>query len=304
MKEGGAEAKRERRLGRGLAEVSHIFLSGAERQAIKPAETDDLSLWMPDSTVISITSGEAVKGKTFLAANLASGLCEKGRKVAIVNADAGKPGILDVTGATPSGSEESIMKTNEAFGSLSAADVLGGLGGRPGEAHGSGSALGVIEKAARQAQIIIIDTSPGADSSRAIWRLARLAIVITEPGTETMRASYVTIKRIHGAAPQGRVGLVVNRARSYEESEHCFRKISDVCRHFLKINLRNYGLIVHSDAVGEACGKAVPLISAFPGSKAAKCVGSILDLIVMDESAIAKRRREVTTKECELREGR
>jgi hypothetical protein len=88
------------------------------------------------------------------------------------------------------------------------------------------------------------------------------------------------------------------------EAGKCFRKISSVCRQFLKTNIRNYGYIVISDVVAEACDKAIPLTRIDPESEITRCVGSILRLITMDESAIARRRREVTVKTCVLRKGR
>jgi MinD-like ATPase involved in chromosome partitioning or flagellar assembly len=93
-------------------------------------------------------------------------------------------------------------------------------------------------------------------------------------------------------------------ASSRVEANKCFRKMSEVCRRFLKTNIRNYGYIVQSEIAGEACRKAVPLAQAYPESAATKCIHSILKLIMMDESAIARRRREVTFKTCALREGR
>ena len=102
----------------------------------------------------------------------------------------------------------------------------------------------------------------------------------------------------------GRIGLIVNMARGRMEAGKCFRKISSVCRQFLKTNIRNYGYIVLGDAVGQACQKAIPLTRVDPESDITRCIGSILRLITMDESAIARRRREVTVKTCALREGK
>jgi flagellar biosynthesis protein FlhG len=128
-------------------------------------------------------------------------------------------------------------------------------------------------------------------------------IVLTEPAIDTMRSSYVAIKRVNSAAPGVRIGLVVNRAASYAEGEQCFRKISGVSRDFLKINLRNYGIIMRDQAAKQAGERKVPLLGSFPESKASECVESITRLILMDESAIARRRTEVRPEECALRKG-
>jgi flagellar biosynthesis protein FlhG len=295
--------KGERRLGRGLSQVSHVFLSAAEKPEEKRQDADDVCLWMPDASYISVTSGERVRGKTLLAANLAFGLLHRGRTVAMVNADSGKPDLLDITGSTYSDEDARLARSNKAFGSLLAVDVFRAVGPSQG-VDGASSPLHGIELAARQAQSVVIDTSPWAMPSQAIWRLARLVIVLSEPGVEEMRSSYATIKKIHSRSPAIRIGLVVNKVRSYAEADRVFRKISSVCRGFLKINPRNYGFIIHDALVDNACERMAPLGQAFPESEAARCINSILGLIMMDESAVLKRRTEVTVTECALREGR
>ncbi len=353
------DVKPVRKLGRGLEEVSHIFLSGAEKpkeeeeqhrhgakldryrpagekrlapdhlSADSPCEEpppDDAHLWLPSATYISITSGETARGKTLLTANLAFSLFLRGRKVAVVNADPDKPDVLDVTGSAGHGPTSGLMIANQAYGGIAAADALSRVGStsrdtsygsdvpgpveRPGaplrDPSGTPSTapLGAIEAAAREAQVVLIDTSPWADLSRSIWTISTLCIVVAEPGAEKMRASYVAIKRIHSVSPNARIGLVLNLVRSYAHGEECFRKLADVCRKFLKINVRNYGYILYDAAVNEAFQQAVPLLTAFPDSKAGRCIDSILGLIVMDESAIARRRREVTFEGCALKKGK
>jgi MinD-like ATPase involved in chromosome partitioning or flagellar assembly len=299
---------RRRKLGRGLSEVSHIFLSGAEKAASEAKEGENEALWMPDASLISVTSGEKIRGKTFLTANLAFGLSAHGRSVAIVNADSEKPDILDVTGAIRRDDGEGLALSCPGFGGLPIADVYGVPRRSPVETlpggSGTPSAGEAIEAAARHAQSVLIDTSPWAEASRIVWKRAELTLIICKASSEGMRASYVTIKRVRAASPAGRIGLIVNMAASHADAYKCFRKVSDVCRRFLKTNIRNYGYIVDSDAVAKACEKAMPLVKAYPESRIAKCIFSVLKLIMMDESAIAKRRREVTADTCALKEGR
>ncbi|MFH1312725.1 MAG: P-loop NTPase [Candidatus Eisenbacteria bacterium] len=299
--------RHSRKLGRGLSQVSHVFLSGATREKTGTTagidDAADIRFWLPDARLISITSGAGVCGKSMVAANIGFGLYERGRKVAFVDADSDSPGIMVITGSVLAEAGHRLMKTNEAFGNI----VMVGTGARAEasaeEGSGSTAAAGHIEEAARQARTVLVDTSPRAESSLTVWQLARLILVITEPATESMQASYATIKRIRSASRRARIGVIVNKAKDHDEAEQCFRKISNVSRRFLKINIRNCGFIVHSDDVREACERAVPLSRAFPGSRAARCMNSILALIVMDESAIARRRREVTVEACASRGG-
>lgn len=308
---GADNAKPPRKLGRGLSEVSRVFLSGAEpgriakppqverrsQEAVRPpaaGPSGEETPWLPRSNYVSITSGEGVRGKTLLAASVAYGLQARGRKVALVNADPGRPDLRDVVGGRGRGP---AWSAEEDTGVVPMVDALAGPGSE-------GAALEALEAAAREAQTVIIDTSPWVEASAAIWRIATLAVVVAEPSSDRLKASYLTVKRIHSVRPDARIGLVINSVRSYAEGEDCFRKLAEVARKFLKINLRNYGCVLRDAAVSEAYERAVPLVKAFPDSKAAKCIDAITGLILMDQSAIARRRREVSFPECVLRRDR
>lgn len=297
-----------RKLGRGLADVSHIFLSGAEPRL--PADGPEAgafednhnepSVWLPDATYISITSGERVKGKSLTSANLAFSLRSRGYRVTLLNADSDQPDVLALTECSEDGILGESLVTNEAFGELPVVTIYGARR-NPGEA--GLDILDPLSDAGREARLVITDTSPLADTSYAVWRHSSLVVVLTEPSIDTMRSSYVAIKRINSVAPGVRIGLIVNLAASHAEGEQCFRKISGVSRDFLKINLRNYGIIMRDQAAKQAGERKVPLLGAFPESKASECVESIARLILMDESAIARRRTEVRPEECALRRG-
>ena len=215
---------------------------------------------------------------------------------------------MEITGSSPQGNEGYQGMTCAEYGKLVTGDLSWGQGthaGVPDYGQGANDRLVArIEWLSGRVNSMIADIAPRIESNRMLYRLARLVVVVAEPGTGKMQAAYAAIKRVHGASPNVRIGLVINMTRGYDESEQCFRKISSVCRRFLKINPRNYGYIVHSEAVKEACERAVPLVRACPESKAADCVDAITGLILMDESAIAKRRREVRLKECALRGGK
>jgi flagellar biosynthesis protein FlhG len=300
-----------RKLGRGLSDVSHIFLSGAEPKRPDPeipvpagsapeGDHSQPSVWIPDATYISITSGEAARGKSMLSANLAFTLRSRGFRVTLVNADSSVPGLTELTGCAEGGATGDSFVTNEAFGELPVVSVFGARR-NPGEL--GTEVAGPMAEAGREARLVVTDTSPVADTSYGIWRLSSLVVVVTEPAMDVMRSAYVTVKRVHAAAPGTRIGIVVNRVASHAEGEACFRKISGVSRDFLKINLRNYGIIMRDQAAVQAGERQLPLLGAFPGSKASDCVEAIARLILMDESAIARRRTEVRPEECALRRG-
>jgi len=296
--------KRRKKLGRGLSDISHVFLSGAAEPDLGSEPDHDTEFWTPDVDVLSVTSGEGVRGKTFLAANLAFGLSLEGYRLAILNADPGRPDIIDVTGADRAEGFPYALKSSAEFGSIPEADLVGSLGDGSGVRGSAGLPFEVIDRLATGVQHVLVDTTPQTNPGLSIWKYARLVLVVTEPSSDAMKSSYLTIKRVHSAAPGLRIGLVVNFAADRNEGDKCYRKLSNVCRRFLKTNLRNYGYIVPSEAVEDTCGRALPLAREYPASRITRCVDYVVRLIVMDKLAIARRRREVTVRACVSREGR
>jgi flagellar biosynthesis protein FlhG len=298
------QPRKRKKLGRGLSDISHVFLSGAEEARAKDQADADSSLWFPDVDVLSVTSGEGVRGKTFLSANLAFGLSLEGYRVALVNADPARPGILDVTGADFDREDSGELRSNPGFGGMPEVDLVRFPDPASPKTVGSVSSAAGIERLGTRVQRIVVDTSPTAGTGLAIWKFAKLILVIAEASSEGMKSSYLTIKRVHSASPSARIGLVVNLAEDRNIAGQCHRKLSNVCRRFLKTNLRNYGYIVPSDAVERSCRRAVPLAREHPESRIAKCIDYVVRLIIMDQMAIARRRREVMVRTCGSREGR
>jgi MinD-like ATPase involved in chromosome partitioning or flagellar assembly len=294
---------RRKKLGRGLSDISHVFLSGAERPGKVEGCDEDPRLWSSDVEIISVTSGDGVRGKTFLAASVAFGLAARGYRTAIVNSDGARPGVLDVTGAAPEDCDSGELMSNEAFGALPEGD----LAVEPGEIGPASpvfrSLAGSLNRLTARVERVVVDTSPSARQATAIWKSAKLVLVVTEPSQDAMKSSYVAIKRVRGAS-EARIGLVVNLARDRDEAGRCFRKMSNVCRRFLKTNLRDYGYIVRGEAVGESLARAVPVACGYPDSKITGCVDNIVKLIIMDHMAIARRRREVAAGTCASRDRR
>ncbi|HVP58133.1 MAG TPA: hypothetical protein VMU02_08540 [bacterium] len=341
-----------RKLGRGLSEVSHLFISGKDRLPAgearaaadaraagpeapgaptrEPASARSLggpadalapehsAIWRPSTTLIAITSGEGVRGKSFLAANLAFGLLSRGRRPAVVNADLAKPDVLDILASSRPDAREAVGVAGGAYGSIPTADAVPRLdpawsnapaawppqAGGPPPPVAAVNPLAAIEAVARAGQSVIIDIPCSAEFGPLVWQMANLTIVLAEPDPEKIKASYLAIKRVQRASGAARIGLAINLVQSYAEGEEWFRKLAEISRKFLRINLRNYGYILEDAVVGEALIRAVPLAKAFPDSIAARCIDSILGLIMMDESAIAKRRKEVTLTGCASRRGR
>jgi len=268
---------RRKKLGRGLADVSHVFLSGvSEKQTTEPGD-----FWLPERSLITVTSPSEIKGKTLLAANLAYGLASRGRRVKLVSDD------------------ETLISQRADRLSSDAGGALGILSLR--EMGLTSSRVDVdpdwVDGIASDSDLVIVEIAASDPKSAGIWRFSRLVIVIAEPGTQQMQSAYATIKQVTGSSCKIRIGLVVNLARSYDEAERCFRKISGACRQFLKINIRNYGHILFDESVEETKRQGRPLWEV-SDSSIGDCMRSIVRCFVIDERAIGRRRKEVKQRSC------
>ncbi len=286
MNEQGS-SQRPRKLGRGLADVAHVFLSASEEKSTQPVELPEF--WLLRNKIISITSGEGVRGKTLLAFALSLGMLKLGRSAALLSPDRDllKAALDKMCSDARSGGESIPISLPHLYSFPEIDDSM----------TDSKMRTEWVESACREAGFVIIDTPFDNLLSLQIWKLCDLVIVLTEPSTKKMQSSYATIKKIVNANKNSRIGIVVNMARGYDEAEKCFRKMSSATRSFIKINLRNYGFIPFVEPLvdlwqdGEPFGKLETFGMVTRGEQIARS-------ILMDESAIARRGKEVTVKPC------
>jgi len=280
-------SQRPRKLGRGLADVAHVFLSASEDKPTQPV--DQPEFWLIRNKIMSVTSGEDVRGKTLLAFALSLGIVRLGRSAALVSPDHDllKAALGRICSDAQSAGESVPINLPRLYSFPQIDDGV----------IDSKANTEWVESACREAGFVIIDTPPDASLSLKIWKLCDLVIVLTEPSTRKMQSSYATIKRIVNANKNSRIGLVVNMARGYDEAEKCFRKMSSATRNFMKVNLRNYGFMPFAELLVdlwqgvEPFGKLDSFGMVARGEQIARS-------ILMDESAIARRGKEVTVKPC------
>lgn len=281
-------SQRPRKLGRGLAEVAHVFLSASEEKV--PELVEQPEFWLIKDKVISVTSGEGVRGKTLLAFAVSVALVSLGRSAALVSPHhqllRDVIGKIDAAGDGSTGQSMPIRYPSiHQFGQIDE--------GR----SDFETQTEWIELPCREASFVIIDTPPDISLHSQIWKLSNLVIVLTEPVTKKMQSSYAAIKGIVSVNKDSRIGLVVNMVRGHDEAEKCFRKMSSATRSFIKVNLRNYGYIPFAGSLTDVWQTA-ELLKNLESCGVIKRAVQIAGSILMDESAIARRGKEVTLKPC------
>ena len=240
--------------------------------------------------IVAITSGKGGVGKTFLAANLAAGLAERGEKVLVLDADLGLANLDVVLNLHPK------VTLHDVFtGKVSLDDaILAAPGGFSVLLAGSGlveySRLTpevrtqfqtVVDGVAPRFDHILIDT--GAGISEVVLYAISLAdsvIVISTPEPTSMTDAYATIKVLATQQQRREVRLVVNQAGHVGEGRSIHKQLQLVVDRFVSpvggaVTLEFLGEVPLDPSVRAAVAKRQLLLAMMPGCAAARGVGAI-----------------------------
>ena len=235
--------------------------------------------------VIAITSGKGGVGKTSISTNLALMMAKAGQRVVVLDADLGLANLHIMLGVNPKYHLQHVIS-----GEKSLSEVLypcpGGImivGGGSGMCE-----LADLEDAQRDtfladlssldalADVILLDT--GAGLSRNVISFlcaAEEVVVLSTPEPTSLMDAYATIKVISREAPEVRLGLVVNMARSEEEARATKDRMIKITKQYLRIDLDFLGSIPFDVVVPQAVRSQKPFTMTSPNSQASRAVEQI-----------------------------
>jgi len=237
--------------------------------------------------VIALTSGKGGVGKTTLAVNLAIAFAQRGKRVAIFDADLGLANVHILMGVRPRFNLMHLIQDGFSLedvlfeGPLGIRLVSGGQGVRElanltneQRRH----LLRQIDRLERDVDILLVDT--GAGISENVLRFATFAdevIVVTTPNVASLVDGYSIIKILREMDPQGKIGLVTNMAKNMYQAKNVFNRLESTVRKYLNYSPGDLGYIVEDDYVAAANQARRPLMLAFPEAPAAQCIGQVAD---------------------------
>ncbi|MBI3892989.1 MAG: MinD/ParA family protein [Candidatus Wallbacteria bacterium] len=245
--------------------------------------------------VIALTSGKGGVGKTNLTINLALSLAQRGKRVLVMDADLG---LANVTVALGLHAPYSVMDVLSGARSLAEVMLEGPEGIRiiPGgngvaELADLGDAarerlLGAFQRAALDADFVLIDTAAGISKNVLSFALAAdTVLVVTVPEPPAMADAYGIIKALYASNPGVDVRLVVNRVRRDYEAKAVHDKLGLVVKRFLSANLQCLGAIREDTAVSNAVREQKALVLCYPDSNAAAGVREICAKLLQGQDA-------------------
>ena len=258
-----------------------------------------MSASAPRARVTAVTSGKGGVGKTFLSANLAASLAQRGLRVLVLDADLGlanldvvlnlqtKKTLHDVFSGTAT-LDDAIVPAPGGFSVLLAGSGLVEYSRLTPEMRDK--LLRIIDTVAPRFDHILLDTGAGiSDVVLYAVSLADDVLVIATPEPTSMTDAYATIKVL--ATQQGRsaIRLVVNQCGQAGEGRTIRNQLQLVVNRFVlpllaagqaPTVLELLGEVPLDPAVREAVLGRRLLVDAQPGAPAAAAVAAIAAIAV------------------------
>ena len=242
------------------------------------------------ASVIAITSGKGGVGKSNVAVNLAIKLSAAGKRVVLLDADLGlaNADVLCNIDLPCNLSHVIARKKDLADVMVKAPGGFRLIGGASGLARMADltdyDRQRIVESLAEleeTADIILIDTGAGISPNvLSFTRAADHVLVLTTPEPTAITDAYAVIKVITRSggdshlmhAPDQRISLLVNQARSSGEARVVHERIAKVARQFLGVSVLDAGYLYADEQVPIAVRKRTPFVLTSPKCPAAHCV--------------------------------
>ncbi len=258
-----------------LTPVRHMALAGSQKRG----------------RVVAITSGKGGVGKSNIALNLSIALAEMDQSVCLFDADTNLANLNVLTGHTQMSSLADILHGDKQIPDIMFEDASGvkivSAGAGTDEWVGLTDSIKEkffheIFKFSMTQDFILIDTSAGLSQSVIDFFLrADDVIVVTSPEPTAISDAYALIKIVYSMKPHIPFKTLVNLVESEEEAEEVFERFALVVQHFLQADTDLLGFVVEDKHVRSAVQEQHPLLSAYPSSKASKCIRRIAKRLIL-----------------------
>ncbi|KPL17110.1 MAG: hypothetical protein AMJ92_12080 [candidate division Zixibacteria bacterium SM23_81] len=298
--------KNHKRLGKGLEDISHLFLSTDEKQRTSSQELPAPSPPVKKNTehhfprVVAVTGDHRSLEKSFLVSNLAIELARRGHQVRVLDADLNFPDQPFLWGLRP-GESMAYWAMAQENAQESQVVLQGPYGSRLLCLDIDFSKLSALPETIRRrllarlmafeadAQVMLVDVSASLNSnSRLILQMAHQIVVLVPSDHLGMIDAYAAIKRILGLRPNALVGMVAYNIRMVAEAEAVTNRMTQVVRKFLNSDITNLGFLFADLNIVKSISQRKPLALSSIRSKAATCLSLIAERIMAQEETGAQ----------------
>jgi flagellar biosynthesis protein FlhG len=270
-----------KKLGRGLEEISHLFLSSEEES---PPEKEE------PTRRISAVSGIWEIEKPFLLGNIALKLCTEGHRVAVLSFNAKLPSINFLLNI-PSG-EPALQLVEDGRG-LDHAMVEGPMGVQLVTGGGDLSNLVHLNPDRREAvgrwikalgeknDFLFLDIPSSFISmpEPMVWTTGEV-MVMTSPDVAGLLNAYRMIKAVVNRNRRAQLRLVTYRVKTIAEAEATYEKMLAVTRKYLGVSIDDWGFIFDDPSIPQSVWQRNSSILAPSDSRAGRCLNDISRRII------------------------
>lgn len=239
--------------------------------------------------VIAVTGGKGGVGKTSVSINLSVALAQKGRRVALLDADLGLANIDVLLGLSAKHNLEDVLAGTHSLPEI----LLTGPGGIRIIPASSGTQrmaqLGAAEHAglihafselSEQLDVLIIDTAAGiSDSVVSFVRAANEVLVVVCDEPSSITDAYALIKLLNRDYGLTRFRVLASMTRTPQEGQSLFNKLTQVSERFLDATLQYVGCIPFDDSLRKAIQRQRSVVEMTPRSKAALAFQSLAEKV-------------------------
>ena len=249
--------------------------SGARPSAAPPS-------MRPRRRIVAVTSGKGGVGKTNIVTNLAIALARQGLRPLVVDGDLGLANVDLLLGIAPQYDMQDVI-----LGQRSVADVV--IEGPDGikilpassgveelanlDEYRTEVLIRSLAELESDIDIILIDCPSGIGRSAvSLAQVADPILVVTTPEPTAFSDAYAMIKVLSRRSLRSVPVLVVNEADSEEEAAAVAKRVRQVAKRFLNLDIEYWGAILADESVPKSVLRQEPFLSTYPYSPAASCI--------------------------------
>ncbi len=286
--------KEEKKLGRGLEDFSHVFLSSRVEkiERLSGIEGDvgsEKENVVTPARVICITGDRKVRDRPFLTVSLALEIAKQGKKVLVLDADFSLPRLCMLMDVPPHGSILNFISKND--GEEIIAEYVNGVKLITLDVDISDlSSLGASKRtsltrcfrsAEEKADILLVTISTSfIKPMLAILKASSDIVVITPQQVNDMINAYGVIKTAFQVNQDACIGIVSSGIDAPDQSDVVFEKMQKVVRKFLDKSINHYGYIPEDPEISLSIARRKPLSISSPSSKTVRCITEISQSIL------------------------
>jgi len=253
---------------------------GKSKRSSKPVVPPPPS--RPRRRTIAVTSGKGGVGKTNIVTNLAIALARQGIRVLVLDGDLGLANVDLLLGVAPQFDLQDVI-----LGGRNVRDVV--LEGQDGirvvpassgveelanlDEYRTEVLLRSLAELDGDVDIILIDSPSGIGThATSLIQGADQILVVTTPEPTSFSDAYAMIKVLVRRPLKCTPALLVNQVDSEESAIAVARRVKNVAKRFLNLDVDYWGYILDDESVPKSVLRQEPFLSTYPYSPASSCI--------------------------------